>query len=308
MSSGMILTSSADSLTVIDCANLAESTKRQYERALKRYFRETGSSLTNVDTLVRYAQTLPDSSRAFLKAAVRTVTEGMATSLKGQATPTNVNQVQAALYRIEALQDAVKVKQSNGTKPHIWLTHEEVRRLLDTCESGIVGQRDRVLLGLLVAAGLRRQEAANLRFEDVRQQPINGKDGQTRTVLAVRGKGAKDRVVPISDALAEAIEQWAKVVGGEGHIARSLGRKREPGESISGQGILNIVAKRGHMIGKPELQPHDLRRTYAQLGYEAGVPITQVSRLLGHASIATTQRYLNLDLDLETTISDFVPF
>jgi integrase len=62
------------------------------------------------------------------------------------------------------------------------------------------------------------------------------------------------------------------------------------------------------MIGKPELQPHDLRRTYAQLGYEAGVPVTQVSRLLGHASVATTQKYLNLDLDLETTISDFVPF
>jgi integrase len=65
---------------------------------------------------------------------------------------------------------------------------------------------------------------------------------------------------------------------------------------------------RGKMIGKPELQPHDLRRTYAQLGYEAGVPVTQISRLLGHASIATTQRYLNLALDLQVTASDFVPF
>ena len=46
----------------------------------------------------------------------------------------------------------------------------------------------------------------------------------------------------------------------------------------------------------------------AQLGYEAGVPITQISKLLGHATVATTQRYLNLDLDLETTISDFIPF
>jgi site-specific recombinase XerD len=39
-----------------------------------------------------------------------------------------------------------------------------------------------------------------------------------------------------------------------------------------------------------------------------GIPITQISKLLGHSSIATTQRYLNLSLDLETTVSDFVPF
>ena len=57
-----------------------------------------------------------------------------------------------------------------------------------------------------------------------------------------------------------------------------------------------------------ELQPHDLRRTYAELGRRAGVPISQISKLLGHASIETTQDYLNIELDLETTISDFVPF
>jgi integrase len=52
---------------------------------------------------------------------------------------------------------------------------------------------------------------------------------------------------------------------------------------------------------------HDLRRTFAKLGYEAGVPITQISKLLGHSSVATTQRYLNLELNLEITISDFIP-
>ena len=71
--------------------------------------------------------------------------------------------------------------------------------------------------------------------------------------------------------------------------------------------VFRIVRKHGAMIGLPELAAHDLRRTYAQLGYEAGVSITQISRLLGHASVATTQRYLNLDLDLDTTVSDFIP-
>ena len=80
------------------------------------------------------------------------------------------------------------------------------------------------------------------------------------------------------------------------------------GDSISAIGIFHIVTAAGKAIGKEGLAPHDLRRTFAQIGYEAGVAITQVSKLLGHSSIDTTQRYLNLDLDLETTISDFIPF
>ncbi len=50
-----------------------------------------------------------------------------------------------------------------------------------------------------------------------------------------------------------------------------------------------------------------LKWTYAQLGYEAGVPLTQISTLLGHANLATTQKYLNLALDIEQTVSDFIP-
>ena len=95
---------------------------------------------------------------------------------------------------------------------------------------------------------------------------------------------------------------------GDGYVARSIAKGGVIGDSISTIGVFNIVNKAGRAIGKPELAPHDLRRTYAQLGYEAGVSITQISNLLGHASLATTQRYLNLDLDLETTVSDFIPF
>ena len=69
--------------------------------------------------------------------------------------------------------------------------------------------------------------------------------------------------------------------------------------------VLDATSQTGPRSG---WQPHDLRRTYAQLGYQAGIPVTLISRLLGHAAIATTQRYLNLDLDLETTVSDVIPF
>jgi len=61
--------------------------------------------------------------------------------------------------------------------------------------------------------------------------------------------------------------------------------------------------------GLPRLPAgHDLRRSYAQLGFDAGVPITQISILLGRSNVVVTQRYLNLELDLAVTASDFVPF
>lgn len=304
MSAGLAVAAGVSPLDAIDRAPLAHSTRAQYKRALGRFL-ATGRSLADVDALFSYAAELPRSERAFLKASMRLYCRGVATALKGQAVPENVNQVTAALYRLEALQDAVQVKRGAGVKAHTWLSQAEVKRLLDACQNGIAGQRDRLVMGLLVAAGLRRQEVADLRFEDVRLQPVGER---IRTVLAVRGKGGKERVVPISDALANAIDDWGQVVGARGYVARALGMKREPGQRLSSQAIYELVKKRGVMIGKPALAPHDLRRTYAQLGYEAGVPLVQISKLLGHASVETTQRYLNLDLDLESTVSDFVPF
>lgn len=294
----------AAALAAIDRADLAESTKAQYKKALVNYL-NTGHSLTDANALADYALTLPRSSRTFLKAAIRLWAGDLETHLKGQASPENINAVQAAVYRLEALTEAIAVKKVDGRKTHIWLSKVEVKRLLDTCKDGIVGQRDRLTLGLLVAAGLRRAEAVKLRFGDVKLQPCGDR---FRTVLAVRGKGAKARTVPISDSLANAIDTWAGVVGNEGYILRSLGVNREPGQSMSPVAVFNVVRKRGGMIGRPELAPHDLRRTYAQIGFEENIPITQLKVLLGHASVETTMRYLNLELDLEVTVSDFVPF
>jgi len=295
----------AAALAMIDRnPELADSTKAQYKKALSNYL-DTGNSLTDAEALADYALGLPRSTRAFLKAAVRMWAESLENEVKGQATPDNVNEVQAAVYRLESLQEAIHTKKEAGQKTHTWLSKAEVKRLLDTCEADIVGQRDRLLLGLLVAAGLRRAEAANLRFEDVKLVP---RGDRFRTVLAIEGKGAKNRTVPISDALANAIDEWASVVSGQGYILRSLGMDREPGESMTPVAIFNVVRKRGAMIDKPDLAPHDLRRTYAQIGFEEGVPITQLATLLGHASVETTMRYLSLELDLEVTASDFVPF
>ncbi len=291
-------------LTIISASLLAKSTKRQYTRVIEGYL-DAGHSLADADALRAYSATLSKSGKAFLKAALKLWTQRMATQAKAAADPENVNAVTATLYRLDALNEAIQVEASKGTKAHIWLSPADVRKLLAACDvNTLKGQRDRIALGLLAGAGLRREELANLTFDALVEQPIGD---ATRIVLNVHGKGAKDRVVPLSNALSAAIQEWQAIIG-EGYIVRSVTKGGVLGKRLSSVGIYHLVAEAGAAIGKLGLAPHDLRRSYAQIGLEAGIPLPQISKLLGHASIATTQRYLNLELDLTTTISDFVPF
>ena len=306
----LVTTSTPDPLALIERSELGDATKVKYTRVLTEYL-DTGAELRDADALRVFAGTLSTSRKAQLKAAVRLFTDALRDDMNAQAEPLadNAVELEARMAQtdrnISALQNAIKVKTPKGTKAHTWLSKQQVKRLSNEIGNGIVGARDRAVIGLLVAAGLRREEAVALTFDDIKLQPIGER---MRTVLDVAGKGDKARVVPISDKLANDLDAWGKFVGHTGRICRSLGRLREPGESMSGVALFKLVQKYGKRIGKPELAPHDLRRSYAQIGFEDGTPITQLSKLLGHASVATTQKYLNLDLDLTVTASDFIPW
>jgi len=304
---------SSDVMGVIDRSNLAPNTKRNYKRAVAGYL-ETGGGLLDAQALAAYAEGLSDAAKGPLKAAVKLYTERVKQQLDAGVDPNAEDAVELsarvnlAERRLNAVQRVIEVRTPKGEKTHIWLSQDGVRALFDSCADDLQGERDRLALGLMAAAGLRREEAANLTFADVKRQPVKGR---VRTVLAVEGKGRKGRkrrTVPISDNLAGAIRRWGRHVNHQGRVLRSIDQRGELRDSISGVALFHIVQEHGAAIGLPDLAPHDLRRTYAQLGFEAGIPITQISKLLGHVSVATTQRYLNLDLDLETTISDFIPF
>ena len=290
-------------LALIEGSGKAASTTRLYTGVLVPYL-DNGGNLADVDALKMYSESLPASRRRHLRAAVSLWAKEAGQRLKASDTPDRHLATEAALNRLDALSTAVKVEEVKGRKAHTWLTSKQVTELMATCGPDLVGRRDSVVLGVLGGAGLRRAELAGLRWEHIKTQPVKDR---LRTVLDVHGKGAKDRVVPISDKLADILDQWAGWTGREGYVVRSLGMSQEIGDSLSDVAIFHIVQKHGADIGIPELAPHDLRRTYAQIGYDAGVPITQISILLGHANVTTTQRYLNLELDLDTTASDFVP-
>lgn len=291
-----------DPIDLILRSNRAESTKQQYTRAIQGYL-DAGHKLDDASALAQYARALSASRQVCLQAAVAIWAEEMSNRARNQATLDNVGQIQAALYRFESLKRAFMPVRSKGYKVLTWLSQVQVKQLIDTCDDSLIGQRDRMVLAILAGAGLRREELAGLHWEQIKSQPAGDK---VRTVLEIKGKGSKNRVVPVSDELVTILDNWSETNGKSGYIARSI-KGKKLGDHLSAVGIFKIVRKHGITIGQPRLAPHDLRRTYAQLGYAAGVPITQISRLLGHSSIVTTQRYLNLDLDLSVTASDFIP-
>ncbi len=304
MNNSLMTTQSTElDFSAIERANLQPSTKAKYKKEIENLV------LAGVDpqdylALQEYADGLKSSRKSFLKSALRLMSQDFERAIKANATEGNIGKVQAGVYRLEAMREAVQVTKHKGEKAHVWLSPKQVTQITGLCGDDLEGKRDWIVLSLPLGAGLRRNELSNLTFDALMQQPT--KNGKMRDVLEVEGKGAKSRVIPIKPILAQRLREWKGIVG-NGMVVRSLGMNKELGESMSGVAIFNLVNKYGKLVGIDALAPHDLRRTYAQLAYDAGLPITQISKLLGHAKIDTTQKYLNTDLDLDVTASDFIP-
>lgn len=300
--------------------NMSPKTAYRYRRAVERA-EENGVNVLDVNQASAWGNSLTTSNRSFFKAGLKLLGDALAIQIKTNATPENIASSQAALMRIDAMTSGIESVKNKGTKAHMWLTRAQVKALLESPDtSTLKGKRDFIVLALAVGAGLRRNEITDLKWDAIKTQ------GE-RVVLEVTGKGSKTRVIPINSDLAAVLSLWKAITGADGYIARSINKGGAFGDSLSGVGVLDIVAGHGMAVGMVEtkevydraskrrinkevgtLQPHDLRRTYAQIGYESGVPIAQISKLLGHSNIATTEKYLNITLDTKETISDFIPF
>ena len=104
-------------------------------------------------------------------------------------------------------------------------------------------RRAKIALGLCVSAGLRREEAVSVAFDDFQLLPMGNR---FRTVINVKGKGAKDRAVPISDSLATDIETWHADTG-DGFILRSVAKGGKVGSGLTAVSLFRIVAKYGRL-------------------------------------------------------------
>jgi site-specific recombinase XerD len=289
---------------IIDSANLQPTSKEKYKREIDKLMD------ANIDPLDRpalasYAASLPHSRRAVLKAVLNLLYQDTQTDLEASATPDNLSAIQSRLLNLKAMTKTIKVSKPKGEKAHLWLSKEQVEQITSLPDrSTPAGRRDWLVLAVLLGAGLRRSEMTSITFDSLKRQPM--KNGQMRAVLEVRGKGAKDRVVPIQPLLEKRLKEWHQETG-EGYIARAVNKSGTINGSLSDHAVNDIVKKYGALIDLPELEAHDCRRTFAQLGYYAGVPIEQISKVLGHESIQTTMSYLGLSIDIDNSVSDFIP-
>ena len=217
------------------------TTQRVYKAAIERYLNH-GHSLTDTAALATYAADLSPSAQSHLRAAVNLWVKQAIVFAKAQATPETVDETQALIWRLESLTTVIKTEAAKGEKAHIWLTLLEQEKLLNLVDGETtIGQRDNVLLRLLLGAGLRRAEAAALTFEEVVVM------GET-TVLDIQGKGKRKRVIPIGQRLGLLLQRWGESVG-DGLVLRSVKRGGEVGASLSDVSIFRRVRELGAKMG-----------------------------------------------------------
>ncbi|MFP4481731.1 MAG: tyrosine recombinase XerC [Thermovirgaceae bacterium] len=161
------------------------------------------------------------------------------------------------------------------------ITADEVNRLIEEGPQGSNKVRDRAVLELLYGCGLRVAEAAVLEWEQT--------DLEERW-LRVRGKGNKERMVPMGRCAVDALKDWGKTLAsGERFVF--------PGEDagpVTVRTLHRIVARAARNAGLAEVTPHVLRHSFATHMLERGASLRVLQDLLGHESLVTTQRYLKV--------------
>jgi integrase/recombinase XerD len=182
------------------------------------------------------------------------------------------------------------------------LSVDEIESLLDAASLAPrveTGLRDRALLELLYATGARISEAVSLDLDDVAEVVAAGADA--RAGLRLRGKGGKDRTVPVGRAAGRALSDY--VVRGRASLAqRGTGSPalfiNVRGDRLSRQTAWQVLQDAADRAGLGrEVSPHVLRHSCATHLLEGGADVRVVQEILGHASVATTQIYTMITAD-----------
>jgi integrase/recombinase XerD len=169
------------------------------------------------------------------------------------------------------------------------LTRDEVARLLEQpAGSEPAALRDRALLEVMYACGLRASEAITLEVSDLDMES---------GVLRARGKGSKERLVPIGSAAARALSAYLArgrplLAGDRLQACLFLNRR---GGGLTRQGLYKIVQRHARSAGlEQRMSPHTLRHSFATHLLAGGCDLRSLQEMLGHADITTTQLYTHL--------------
>ncbi len=167
------------------------------------------------------------------------------------------------------------------------LTEDEVERLLGAADiTSPLGRRDKAMIELLYATGLRVSELVGLTLPQLRLDV---------GFLVALGKGSKERIVPIG----EEAELWVSAYVTEVRPQLARGRHlvvfvNRNGQGLTRQGFWKILRAHGLRVGIERLSPHVLRHSFATHLLEHGADLRAVQMMLGHADISTTQIYTHI--------------
>jgi integrase/recombinase XerC len=183
------------------------------------------------------------------------------------------------------------------------LTVDEMEKLLevpDTTEP--LGRRDRAILELFYASGLRLSELVGLDLEDV---------NLSARVVRVMGKGGKERLVPFNTAAAGSLRTWLKdravllTANPKSQIPKPKSQRRRPeeplfvnfrGSRLTGRSVQRLVARYvAQCSTRFGISPHALRHSFATHLLQRGADLRAIQELLGHVQLSTTQRYTHVN-------------
>ncbi len=296
--------------------------KRAYSRAL-------------IDFLDWYEQ---NGRPGFTKATINAYRETMLQAGKSRS---SINQALSAIRKLAAEAadnglvppplaygvERVRGVKQEGVRAGNWLTVAQAQTLVNTPVYRwrreeiplLKAVRDQAVLAVMVGTGLRRSEVASLTWEMVQQR-----DGRW-AIIDLVGKRGRVRSVGLPPWVKVALDRWAEAIdifqgrifhalNKDGSLAgsvRTKGGSRTDGH-LSAQAIYNLVKE--HVLaagftdrqGEATIAAHDLRRTAAALALKGGADLRQIQQMLGHASLTTTERYLEPMRSLQITAGDFI--
>ncbi len=181
------------------------------------------------------------------------------------------------------------------------LTIDQILSMIDAAyrESDPITLRDQAMMELLYSSGARVSELIGINLNDL--SIVQSEDGEI-TTLKLRGKGSKERIVPLGSFASKAIDDYCVRIrpalvskNPKGNTALFLNAR---GGRISRQSAWQMVLKAANEAGiKEHVSPHIFRHSYATHLLDGGADIRVVQELLGHASVTTTQIYTLITID-----------
>jgi integrase/recombinase XerC len=269
----------------------ADNTVSNYRRDLcdfRRFLLERGAALDSGGEEVDPEAITTDHIRGYLSEAMKTLSRAT---------------VQRRLFAIKAFcrwreamagaaspASALRSPRTQRRLPAI-LPEDDVRRLIeaDSEDGGPAALRDRAILETLYSSGLRVSELVGLNWRDV--------DDEVGMVLVRSGKGNKDRMVPIGEPALDALKAWRRAMPRawelDGPVITNL-----RGGRLTTRAVENILAQRIVAAGLgSSITPHGLRHCFATHMLNAGADLRSIQEMLGHTSLATTQRYTHVSVN-----------